>query len=171
MGETLCATFHDQYETPIKVVRPFHVYGPGMSLDDGRIMAEFLRCRINNETIRGLSDGRGVRAFCYIADATFGFLAALLSDMNGEVFNIGNDEEPISIRQLAELMAGLEKPEIRVEFSDTKAAHLAGTPDRVCPDISKARRILEYAPEVSLSDGLLRTLAWHKEAAMEDRGR
>jgi dTDP-glucose 4,6-dehydratase/UDP-glucuronate decarboxylase len=164
MGETLCATFHHQYETPVKVVRPFHVYGPGMSLDDGRIMAEFLRFRINNETIRGLGDGRGVRAFCYISDATAGFLAALLSDANGEAFNIGNDEEPVSIRQLAELMVGLEEPELGIEFADAKTDHLAGTPDRVCPDISKARRILEFAPEIGLRDGVLRTLDWHQAA-------
>jgi len=168
-GETLCVTYWREYQVPAKIVRPFHVYGPGLSLSDGRVIADFSRNRLKNNPIRILGDGTGVRAFCYVSDATAGFWKVLLSDYNGEPFNIGNDQEPISIRDLAYLMADLYEPKLTVNFETSGVPrHLRGSPSRVCPDIGKARRLLNYSPRVRLSDGLLRTLDWHR-AGLEDR--
>lgn len=162
MGETLCGTYRRLFDIPVKIVRPFHIYGPGQPLDDGRVMTEFLQLRLANEAIIAQSDGSGIRAFSYIVDATCGFLAALTSDYHGEAFNIGDDRRPISIRQLAELLANLESPRLRTSFAAQQAAHLEGTPNRVCPDISKARKLLDWQPTVDLDEGLRRCLSWYR---------
>jgi nucleoside-diphosphate-sugar epimerase len=133
-----------------------------MRLDDGRVMADFVRDRLANQPIRVLGGGHAIRAFCYTADAAAGFWQALLSDQHGEPFNIGNDQEPITIRDLAHLVAELEPPrlDVQVEAADTPE-HLRGSPSRVCPDLTKARNLLRYRPEVDLRSGLRRTLAWY----------
>jgi dTDP-glucose 4,6-dehydratase/UDP-glucuronate decarboxylase len=162
-GETLCYIYWREYGVPIKIVRPFHVYGPGLRLDDGRVIADFLRDRLANESIHVLSDGSAIRAFCYISDATTGFWKVLLSDYNGEVFNIGDDREPISIRDLAYLVASFGDPQLSVIFEISGLPeYLRGTPSRVCPDISKARQLLLYCPRIRLREGLIKTLTWHR---------
>lgn len=159
MGETLCATFARQHGVPVKIVRPFHTYGPGVQLDDGRIMGEFLGRRLQGSAIEAKSDGSGVRSFCYVGDATAGYLLALLSNHNGHAFNIGDDREPVTMRQLAEMIAGIESPRLDVRFGlSPTAAHLSGTPDRVQPDLRKAKDLLGYVPRVDLSEGIGRTL-------------
>ena len=162
-GETLCATFHREFGVPAKIVRPFHVYGPGLSLDDGRVVADFLKNRIECRSIHLLSEGSDVRSFCYVSDATAGFWQALLSEHDGEAFNIGDDREPVSILELARVVAGLESPELEITH-ETEAGpeYLRGTPSHACPDISKARRMLGYGPRTHLRDGLLRSLWWHR---------
>ena len=162
-GETLCATFHREFHVPAKIVRPFHVYGPGLSLDDGRVVADFLKNRVECRPIRLLSDGSAVRSFCYVSDATAGFWQTLLSEHDGEAFNIGDDREPVSILELARVVAGLESPKLEVTHETAAGPeYLRGTPSRACPDISKAKRLLGYRPQVRLRQGLLRALWWHQ---------
>ena len=169
MGETIALAFHRAHGLDVRIVRPFHVYGPGMRLDDGRVMADFLRCRLTGDPIEILSAGLDTRAFCYIADATRLTLQVLAAGSPGGVYNIGNDGEQISIRELAELIARLERPEMPVRVAaDPEAAHLQGTPGRVCPDMSRSRRELGYAPAVGLDAGLRRTLAWYRDSQSDD---
>ncbi|MBI4491382.1 MAG: NAD-dependent epimerase/dehydratase family protein [Chloroflexi bacterium] len=169
-GETLCVTFWREYGVPAKIARPFHTYGPGLRLDDGRVMADFLRNRLQNQPVQLLSDGSGVRAFCYVSDAVAGFWQVLFSERSGEAFNIGNDHEPIAVRDLAALVAELDEPLLGVELATSgQALHLRGTPSRVCPDLGKARRLLGYQPRVGLRAGLARTLAWHRATLEQQR--
>lgn len=166
MGETLCATYARAFGVPARVVRPFHTYGPAVQLDDGRIMGEFLRQRLNGQAIEAKSDGRGIRSFCYVGDATAGFMAALLSDCVGEAFNIGDDREPVTIRQLAHIIAEIESPHVPVHLATApQTGHLTGTPDEVKPDLQKAARMLGYHPQTSLREGIQRTLRWFREQA------
>ncbi len=78
MGETMCVSWCHQYNIPIKIVRPFHTYGPGMRLDDGRVFADFVADIVNFRDIIMKSDGSAQRAFCYLADATVAFFTVLL---------------------------------------------------------------------------------------------
>ncbi|MFA5890646.1 MAG: NAD-dependent epimerase/dehydratase family protein [Actinomycetota bacterium] len=168
LGETLCMVYWRRFGVPVSIVRPFHVYGPGMAAGDGRVVAEFLESRAAGTPIRLLSDGSGVRAFCYISDATTAMFAALLGSVRGEALNVGDDREPIAMRDLAEMIARLEEPAVPVvrEGRDT-ASHLRESPSWVCPDVGKARRLLGYSPKVGLQDGLVRTLAWYRECASD----
>jgi dTDP-glucose 4,6-dehydratase/UDP-glucuronate decarboxylase len=164
MGETLTITFHREFGVPANIVRPFQVYGPGLRLDDGRVIPDFLKSRLLGEPIHLLSDGSAVRTFCYAADGVAGFWAALLADEFGLAINIGDDREPVSILELAELVADLEAPSLDVTREELELPdHLRGNPSRACPDVGEARKVLGYETRTSLSEGLLRTLRWFRD--------
>lgn len=106
-GETLCKTYAEKYDMNVKVVRPFHTYGPGMQLDDGRVYADFVKDVVKKEDIVLKSDGSAVRAFCYIRDAADGFFRVLFSGRPGEAYNVASDKDVISVKDLANIVAGL----------------------------------------------------------------
>lgn len=157
-GETLCAAYATQYGLPVKVVRPFHVHGPGLRLDDGRIIAAMILQGLEGGPLTLQSDGSATRTYGYVSDATVGFIQTLLSDANGEAFNIGADAPETSILQLATTIShllGIHEP---VKVGPTPPD--AGSPGRACPDLSKIRTLVGYAPQVSLEAGLERTIEW-----------
>lgn len=163
LAETLCVTYHQLYGTPVKIARPFNVYGPRQRLDDRRIIPDLMRGALRREPLVLYSDGRATRAFCYISDAVRAFWRLLLSDANGEAFNVGNDEET-SIRDLAETMASLAaevlgsaRPPVELRVSED-AHYLTDNPQRRCPDLHKLRGRFPWQPRVSLREGLERTL-------------
>jgi dTDP-glucose 4,6-dehydratase/UDP-glucuronate decarboxylase len=157
-GETLCAAYTTQYGLPVKVVRPFHVHGPGLRMDDGRIIAEMIMLGLDGKALELQSDGSATRTYGYVSDATLGFLQVLLSDYNGEAFNIGADAPETSIRELATTISRLLTIHDPVKVGPTPPD--AGSPGRACPDLSKVRSLVGYAPMVSLETGLARTIAW-----------
>jgi dTDP-glucose 4,6-dehydratase/UDP-glucuronate decarboxylase len=167
-GETLCLAFWRQHGVPVSVARVFFTYGPGLGLDDGRIMADLMRSRFANEPLRLFSDGRGVRAFSYTADSVAGFWMALLRGPAGEVFNVGSDQA-VTVHELARRVARLEAPELEIVFPPQEREYLQGAPSRVCPDLGKARRMLGYAPAVGLDEGLGRWLRWLRAGAADPR--
>jgi UDP-glucuronate decarboxylase len=163
LAETLAMTYHRLYGSPVKLIRPFNVYGPGQRLDDGRIIPSIVSAALDRASIVLYSDGRATRSFCYVRDAIHGMLRVLLSSTTGEAFNVGNDEE-ISVGELARLAAGLEgPPELPVHFetSDDRD-YLSDNPQRRCPDLRKLRG-LGWSPQVPLREGLLRTLQSYRE--------
>ncbi|MEI7474771.1 MAG: NAD-dependent epimerase/dehydratase family protein [bacterium] len=158
-GETLCVSWHHQYNIPAKIVRPFHTYGPGISLDDGRVFADFIADIVHNRNIIMKSDGSSTRAFCYIADATIGFLTVLLNGKNGEAYNVSIDKET-SIMELAETIAGLfpEKGlKVIKDESLQSGTYVKSNLVRCCPDISKIKT-LGWKPETTIDEGFKRTL-------------
>src|SRR5262249_49386797 len=104
LAETLCMTYHQLFRVPVKVVRPFNVYGPGQRLDDGRIIPDLMRAVLEQQPVVLYSDGQARRAFCYVTDAIRALWHVLLSDVCGAAFNVGNDEREISIASLARLV-------------------------------------------------------------------
>ncbi|MDH4175692.1 MAG: GDP-mannose 4,6-dehydratase, partial [Betaproteobacteria bacterium] len=111
-----------------------------------------------------LSDGRATRTFCYISDAISGYLRALLSAHDGEPFNIGTEEPEISMRELAERVVAVTGGKVSVEYrvsDDPK--YLTDNPQRRCPDIGKARRMLGYEPRIGLDEGLRRMYAYYRD--------
>ena len=78
MGETICISWHHQFNIPVKIVRPFHTYGPGMIDGDGRVSADFVFNIINNHDLVIKNNGRARRAYCYIKDAVLGYIYVLL---------------------------------------------------------------------------------------------
>jgi UDP-glucuronate decarboxylase len=160
MGETMCVSWARQYQVPTKVVRPFHTYGPGMRLDDGRVFADFVADIVNNRDIVVRSEGRDFRTFCYLADAVLGFLWVLLRGETGQAYNIGNDRAEIRISDLAELLASLF-PEKRLTAilrpRSQSSDYLRSRVSRSLPDISKARH-LGWEPKTSIADGFSKTV-------------
>ena len=105
--ENMCVSWNKQYGIPVGIVHPFHIYGPGMRLDDGRVYADFISDIIFNRNIKMKSDGSAIRAFCYLADAVVGFFTVLLKGESTHAYNIGNEEGEISIRDLATMLVSL----------------------------------------------------------------
>ena len=168
-GEALCMAFYRQYGLPINVVRPFHVHGPGLRLDDGRIVAELIRVGLQGAQFTLSSDGTATRCYGYVSDATVGLLSTLLDDQHGETYNIGADSPETSMLELAAVVADLMGTPPPLTSSGPLPAHLVGAPRRSRPDLSKARTLLAYTPRVTLRDGLSRTIAWQRLTAQTRR--
>ncbi len=160
VGETMCAAWAHQHDLHTSVVRPFHTYGPGMALDDGRVFADFVADVVAGHDVVVKSDGLAKRAFCYIADATVAFLTVLLSGARAEAYNVGNPEAEISIRDLAVLVAGLfpeRRLGTRFETPLATNAYLQSPIPRSCPDIHKIMG-LGWRPVVGAGEGFRRTV-------------
>jgi UDP-glucuronate decarboxylase len=160
IGETMCAAWAQQHGLHTSVVRPFHTYGPGMALDDGRVFADFVADVVARRDIVLKSDGLAKRPFCYIADATAGFLTVLLTGGKAEAYNVANPEAEISIRDLATIVAGLF-PErgisTRFEVPVSSDAYLKSPISRSCPTIDKIQG-LGWSPTIGVHDGFRRTI-------------
>lgn len=159
MGENLCVSWLHQYGVPAVIVRPFHTYGPGMMLNDGRVYADFMADIVARRDIVMKSAGQAERAFCYLPDATRGFFTVLLRGEPGQAYNIGNPAALISIAELAETLTGLF-PErgLRVRHEAPAGGYLPSPIHRNCPDVTKAAA-LGWRPETTVQEGFRRTVA------------
>ncbi len=158
-GETLCVSYAHQFGVPVKTVRPFHTYGPGMLLDDGRVFADFVGNVVRGEDITMHSDGSAVRAFCYLSDATRGFFTVLLHGKNGESYNVGNPDQKVSIKTLATTLVEIfPEKHLQVHFTPQVSANYL--PSRISvssPDIHKIK-LLNWRPAIDLEAGFKRTV-------------
>lgn len=160
LAETVSLIYHQQFGVPIKIVRPFNVYGPCMKAADRRVVPMFALQALRGEPIPVHGDGHQTRTFCYITDALNGFLQVLLRGKPGEVYNVGNDDTEISMKALADLFVSISQSGSRVERIPYPPAYPAGEPQRRCPDLTKIRTQLGYVPRVPLQGGLVRFLRW-----------
>jgi nucleoside-diphosphate-sugar epimerase len=161
MGETICISWYHQYGIPVKIVRPFHIYGPGMSLNDGRVFADFVADILNNRNILLSSDGSAMRSFCYLSDATIAFFMALLNGKIGEAHNVGNPLCEISIINLANKLVSLfPERELKVLMNENNdnRNYLRSIVSRNCPDISKINKNLGWNPKTEINEGFSRTI-------------
>ena len=167
-GETLCVNFAQQRDVPVSIVRPFNNYGPGLRIDDGRVIPDFAADVLAGRDITMLSDGSAQRTFCYVADAVDGYFRVLVRGRRGEPYNIGADRPEVSMRELAERVAAIGRDLVGysgdvVVGTSEDPHYLTDNPNRRCPVIDKARTELGYEPEVDLDEGLERALRWYLE--------
>lgn len=160
LAETISLIHHERFGVPTKIVRPFNVYGPGMRPDDHRVIPTFALHALRGEPLPVHGDGNQTRTFCYITDAIAGFLSVLLRGRPGEVYNVGNAESEVPMRDLARLFTELVPTGARVDLIPYPATYPAGEPQRRCPDLTKIRAELGYEPKVSLREGVARFLEW-----------
>jgi UDP-glucuronate decarboxylase len=165
-GETLCVNFARARGVNVTIARPFNNYGPGLRIDDRRVLPDLARDVLAGRDIVLLSDGSATRTFCYVADAVDGYYRTLLRGRPGEPYNIGTDRPETSMRSLAERVAILGRQltayegQVVTQVSED-ADYLTDNPKRRCPVIDKARQELGYEPEVPLDVGLERALRWY----------
>ena len=157
-AETMCVSYRQEYGVNAAIARLAHTYGPFMSIDDGRVQADFLRNVLLGENIVLKSQGTAVRTYTYIADAMDGLFRVLL---NGEdiVYNIGDENGKVSIRELAELLVGL-RPEahLRLVF-DIPEGGTQGTAPFTAGILSSGRiRAIGWQPRYTVAQGFERTL-------------
>jgi UDP-glucuronate decarboxylase len=155
VAETLFFDYMRQYDVSIKVARIFNTYGPGMQLNDGRVVSNFVVQAIRNDEITIYGDGKQTRSFCYVSDLVEGLIKLMFS--NKEVIgpiNLGNPSE-ITIHDLAEKiisLTGSSSPLIRLPLPEDD-------PTQRKPDISLAQKVLGWQPSVDLDSGLRNTIS------------
>lgn len=158
MGETMCVSFSSQFNIHVSMVRPFHTYGPGLSLDDGRVFADFVSNIVNGIDIEMNSDGSAVRSFCYLTDAVEGFFAVLLKGEDKQAYNIGNPKESLSIKDLAELLINMYPEKgLKAVFKQRSENYMPSIFNQLTPEISKAVA-LGWSPSTTVADGFKRTI-------------
>jgi len=166
MGETMCVSWAHQFGLDVKIVRPFHTYGPGMALDDGRIFSDFVANIVHRQNLKIKSDGKARRAFCYVADATVGFFKVLLEGASGGAYNIGNPAAELSIGELADtLVAEFSERDLAVSYEARSAGvgYTASTVSRNSPDIARAAA-LGWQPKTLVAEGFRRTVTSLEES-------
>lgn len=159
MGETTCVSFAVQKNIPVTIARPFHTYGPGLALDDGRVFADFVANVVKGEDIVMNSDGAAIRSFCYLADATVGFFTVLLLGESAQAYNVGNPEGAISIRELANQIVQLyPEKQLKALFRENPTgSYLASSFNVLCPNIDKISQ-LGWKPQTGIGEGFRRTI-------------
>ena len=168
IGETMCMLYGRKYQMPIGVARPFNNYGPGSHLNDKRVTADFVKAIEEEKDIEILSDGSPTRTFCYVADAVAGYLKILLHG-SYDYFNIGIEGPEITVGQLAQIYVKKGQDifgyRSKVTFGTSKDKdYLTDNPQRRCPSIAKARKLLGYAPEIEIEEGVERYLRFIAES-------
>ncbi len=163
LAETICMTYFRKYNTPIKIIRPFNVYGPTMRADDFRVVPNFIIQSLSDKSLTVHDNGNQTRTFCYISDAVVGFLKVLLSQDNGEVYNVGTDVEEMSMTDLAKIVVGLAPKKTEIKLISYPDSYPSDEPRRRKPDISKIKTKLNFKPSVDIKTGLSRTMSWFKD--------
>ena len=162
LAETISILYFQQYQVPVKIARPFNVYGPYLNLDDGRIIPDFMSNAIKNSEIVIHSDGAPTRSFCYASDAITAFFKLLFSDYNGTAFNVGNDEE-ISVKDVANMIQKIMEKPISVKMiKSNDPNYTKDNPQRRCPDLSLIKNSVNYTPKINFEEGLKRIYKWYK---------
>jgi UDP-glucuronate decarboxylase len=158
-AECLMMDYHRQNNVDIKIVRIFNTYGPRMALNDGRVVSNFVLQALKGEDITVYGDGSHTRSFCFVDDLIEGIVRMMETpkDFLGPV-NLGNPDE-FSILELAEKVIQLTQAKSKIIFKPLPQ----DDPTQRQPDISLAKRVLNWQPTVCLEDGLKETIAYFRK--------
>ncbi len=162
-AEALTRAYRDTHGVDAGIIRIFNTYGPRMNAQDGRIVTNFITQALNGDPLTIYGDGSQTRSFCYVDDLIRGIVAMIDCAESGPV-NLGNPEE-FTVADFAQLV-------LRLTGSDSPVEHLplpADDPARRCPVITRASHLLGWRPEVSVDDGIRRTVEWFRSRPEEVR--
>lgn len=164
-AETLFFDYYRQHSLRIKVARIFNTYGPRMALNDGRVISNFILQALRNEPITIFGDGSQTRSFCYVDDLVTGFISLMDSPdkLTGPV-NLGNPGE-FSIKELAEKIIDLTGSSSKLVYRELPF----DDPKRRKPDITMARKELDWEPQVPLEEGLKKTIPYFESLLRENK--
>ena len=160
-AENMCVGIHDEYGINTKILRLAHTYGPGMSIYDGRVQADFLNNVINNQDIIMKSDGSSVRTYTYISDAVNALFKVLLSS-NDIVYNVSDDKE-VSIKDLANVLVSLsENSKLVMDIDNTLSKGSASFKKGILSN-EKIKKELNWYPKYNIEEGFRRTIEYLKD--------
>ncbi len=160
--ETMCMCEYIQNGIPVTIARPTQIIGPGIALNDGRLHADFVNQMMSKGEIIIKSDGTAVRSFIYITDAIMGLLYILLYGKKGEAYNVANEENEVSVRGLAEVMAKAYEGEeiaIRFDLAQRRNPEVTHALSVVCANAQKLR-YLGWKPQISLEESVKRLITY-----------
>lgn len=158
-SETATYVYLNKYGIDARIIRIFNTYGPNMQKDDGRVVSNFINQALENKDITVDGDGSQTRSFCYVDDMVEGITKVMFGEnTKGEVFNLGNPDE-FTIKELAEMVISMTKSVSKIKYSEN---FREDDPMRRKPDISKAKKILDWEPKVKIEEGLQKTIEYYK---------
>jgi UDP-glucuronate decarboxylase len=158
-AEALFFEYYRSHGLKIKVIRIFNTYGPRMAENDGRVVSNFITHALKNKDISVYGDGSQTRSFCYVDDLVGGIVKMMATGDNvtGPI-NLGNPRE-LTIKQIGEIILKLTGSKSELVYKDLPV----DDPTRRCPDITKAKQILNWEPKVDLETGLASTIEYFKQ--------
>lgn len=158
-AETLCFDYRRQFGVDARVIRIFNTYGPNMALEDGRVVSNFIVQALRGNPLTIFGNGSQSRSFCYVDDLVDGIYKILLLKSNPDTpINLGNPIE-FTMLELAYRVLELSQSDSLIEFLPLPS----DDPKQRCPDITKAKSLLNWEPKISLAEGLKITMKYFKE--------
>ena len=158
VAETLCFDYHRQENVDIRVVRIFNTYGPRMALNDGRVVSNFIIQALENKDITIYGEGNQTRSFCYVDDLVEGFYRMMEQKETAGPINLGNPEE-FTIKELALLVKEYTQSNSNLIYEELPV----DDPVKRKPDITLAKKYLQWEPKICLEKGLIKTIAYFKD--------
>ncbi len=157
-AESIIFAYFRKYKIDVRVARIFNTYGPFMKKNDGRFISNFINQALNNKPITIYGDGQQTRSACYIADMIDGLvLLGEKKQLNGQVINLGNPDER-KVIEIAYLIKKMTNSSSKIVFCPIDK----DDPKKRCPDITKAKKLLSWSPQIKLEDGLKLTINYFK---------
>ena len=160
MGENLVISFGHQFDIDTVIIRPYHVYGPGMALGDGRVISDFVENAVNSQPVLIRGDGLTTRTLLYIDDFIEGALKVLFNGKRGEAYNIGNPYVELSTLEMAKVIAKIFNLDIQIN-APIKDGYLPSPINKM--PINVARLInLGWKPNVEFPEGIVKTIEYSR---------
>jgi UDP-glucuronate decarboxylase len=156
VAEALCLAYKDYSDTSVRIARIFNTYGPFMDKNDGRVISNFIVQALINKPLTVYGDGSQTRSFCYVDDQVDGLIRLMNSEYEYPL-NIGNPSE-VNILELAVMVRKIVESDVEIVNKQLPQ----DDPVKRCPDISLAKEILGWMPQVSLKEGLKLTVEWFR---------
>ncbi|MBD3279201.1 MAG: NAD-dependent epimerase/dehydratase family protein [Candidatus Pacebacteria bacterium] len=163
LGETICGVHARDFELDVRIVRIFNTYGPRLDPDDGRVISNFVKQALAKQPLTIYGDGQQTRSYCYIDDLVSGILAvAQTQGLAGQTINLGNPDEYTILETASIIKKVCQQQGLLINDQLVYQDLPADDPSRRQPDITKARQLLNWQPQISFEQGVKKTLAWFK---------
>ena len=167
-AEAMTMAYHRYHGVPTRIFRIFNTYGPRMRPDDGRVVTNFIAQALRGQAMTVYDDGLRTRSFCYVSDLVEGMMR-LWQRGGADPVNLGNPRE-MTILEFAKIIKDLSGSASPIEFLVPTDERTKDDPNTRKPDISRARQLLGWEPQVALEDGLRATIEYFRERFREDAG-
>jgi UDP-glucuronate decarboxylase len=158
VAESLCMNYHRAHQLEVRIARIFNTYGPRMDPRDGRVVSNFITQALRGEPLTIFGEGRQTRSFCYVDDLVEGLVRLMDQNKTNEPINLGNPGE-FTMLELAEKVIKLTGSKSTLKYEPLPA----DDPKQRCPDISLAKKVLDWSPRVPLEEGLKRTIPYYRQ--------
>jgi len=158
VAESLCMNYHRAHKLEVRIARIFNTYGPRMDPRDGRVVSNFITQALRGEPLTIFGEGRQTRSFCYVDDLVEGLVRLMEQNKTNDPINLGNPGE-FTMLELAEKVIKLTGSKSTLKYEPLPA----DDPKQRCPDISLAKKVLDWSPRVPLEEGLKRTIPYYRQ--------
>ena len=158
VAESLCVNYHQEHNLEVRIIRIFNTYGPRMDPNDGRVISNFITQALRGQPITIYGEGTQTRSFCYCDDLIRGMMLMMEQDQSIGPINIGNPGEYTMLQLAQEVLRAIPESKSTIEHVPLPQ----DDPKQRCPDITKAKSLLGWSPEIDLRTGLARTVEYYR---------